>query len=419
MKMKKLFSSLLVTVFAVAMMASGAWAASTVSDGVTLGNSTTPTVLNDLVTELYASELVNKDDGNAEPIIADSGNGTIAFKLGTNIANNTDITISLTNATFGALTDPGDNFYLAVYDEDTDDNLTTDGTFVSGAGKGGVYSNTVSFTTNTALSKDTIVVLVADDDGNATAGVYGGYKLLCDASLAGSTGDITASVTVSGYPAADGSAKIQSYAPQLALQAYGDATLGHIGDDVIDVAANRLKFVGATLDADNSGIAISKKASDFNGGAVAAGDIAKVTLVIAGNFAGVTDPETDVKFADSDNGFTKTYDAAKGTLTCVTTTAEDITKLIAGEKLTITVDGTTALDTRKFTVTGSVEMKSTDNLNTEFTTDVTWAKWSINGAQIVVPYFNTDTTNYGTYVLFNNISTMAADITGDVYSDGG
>ena len=414
--MKKFFSSLMVAVFAVAMMAGGAMAASTVSDGVTIGDNVTFTVLDDLVTEVYASELVDKTDGNTETIVTTGDAGAIAFKLGANVGNNTDITISITNATFGELTAPGDNFYLATYADSADVTLATDGVFVSPAGVGGVFSNTVTFTTNAALPKDTIVVMVGDADGAPAAAVYGDYSLLCNASLAGSAGDITASVTVDGVSAANGSAKIQSYTTQLALQA-DDGTLGDIGDDVIDVNEDRLKFVGALLDADDSGIAISKAVGDFTGAAMVAADINKVTLVIAGDFSAITDPETNVLFATSDN-FTKTYDATASTLTCVTTDATDIAAMITGQSLTLTVDGTTILATRTFTVTGEVDMDSSDFLDTEFTTDVSWAKWGINGYQATMPLLLQSGVQK-TFVKFFNKSTTEAEVFVDVKNDDG
>jgi len=413
--MKKIFSMFFAAFFAVAMMAGGAMAASTVSDGVVLGDNMTPTALVDLDTEVYPSEKVDKTDGNTEAIVSTGDAGAIAFKLGANVGNNSDITISLTNTTFGELLLPGDNFYLAVYAEDADTILATHGTFVSAAGVGGVFSNTVTFTTNAALPKDTIVVMVADDDGDPLLGVYGDYDLLCNASLAGSAGDITASVTVAGVSAANGSAKIQSYTQQLVLQA-DDGALGDIGEDVVDVNEDRLKFVGALLDADDSGIAISKTAGDFNGPVVAA-DINKVTLVIVGDFSAITDPESDVVFATSDS-FTKTYNATAGTLTCVTTDATDIAAMIASQLLTITVDGSTILATRTFTVTGSVDMDSSDFLDTEFATPVTWAKWSINGYQATMPLLLQSGVQK-TFIKFYNKSTTEAEVFVDVKNADG
>lgn len=426
--MKRIFSFLIVAVFAMAMTASSAVAASTLYDGVDL-DGVGATAGTDLVAEDYAMELVDNDAGQSQVILCDGAAewGGIAFKLGDNLPINTELTLTLTNATFDDLQNAGDNFYLVTY-TDTADAAIADGELVSGVPEsGGVFGSNVVFTLTSAVPKDTVVAMIADDNGNLADGPpYGNYALLCSSSINATPGDVTVALAAAGYSAADaGAAAFQSYKRQLVLAPIEQTTtvLGEVGVDTIDVDANRLKFDGDVLLADDSGFCIS---ADTGGPpawttTVVAADIDDMEIVITGNFSGIEDPETDVDLGANPGNWDLAY--TSGVLTATTDVAAAITEALgfaAGTRVFMTVDGVTALATRQFLMTGSVDMADAlDVNNVTLEADVVLGRWNINGYQAKLPYIYASDSTYDTFIKFHNGSGNDANVFADITSDDG
>ncbi|MCK4819408.1 hypothetical protein KA005_26785 [bacterium] len=117
-----------------------------------------------------------------------------------------------------------------------------------------------------------------------------------------------------------------------------------------------------------------------------------------------------------DAGEEFTIDAVNGMKAAISLAGNVV---VAGntDSLLIEVTGTDTLNPQ--TITAKVELALDDENYTSSLFSGDAFEWGINGAQVVVPYLNSDTVNYGTYVLINNTSTLSGDIRGDVYTDGG
>jgi len=92
----------------------------------------------------------------------------------------------------------------------------------------------------------------------------------------------------------------------------------------------------------------------------------------------------------------------------------------AGETATITVNGTDVLQTGDWTTTLKIKANEITPATTEVTLldSETLITWSINGAQFIVPYINTNAA-YGTYLVVTNTSDKDGDMSMDVYADKG
>lgn len=182
-----------------------------------------------------------------------------------------------------------------------------------------------------------------------------------------------------------------------------DANVSTAANATIDVAASRVNFTGSST-ADQIKIGITDDTSLTNSVTLNASDAFSLVL------SGETDGISSATLSQADGGgtvVTGTIDTAADTIT-FSTTGSNVDSGANLNDINITVDGTTTLATRSFTV--AAEMTLSDESVTEglLASGTSAGSWSVNGATVeMINMANSGTSVTTALRLINNDTTDA------------
>jgi len=384
--------------------------------------------VNGTVETVYApqtapTERIDASDGYALEVEAPAQFSGIGFSSDCDISEGQTVTIMLENATFESFSAP-DSFALVQYDDAADAPLVISD-FEPPAGseltfniEGGVL---VGAGTPIGLAKvDTSVTPIEDGVLDEL------YNLVVDPSLAGTGGNVSVSVDVSGGDCADVvSTVFQTYQQQLMIVSLPGGNFveaGQLGQDVIDaIDAERKSFVGSTEIADQARFSITTVDPFVNPDAnwfdlITPGEIEAITLTLSGDFTGIDNPEEDIAVTNPGPAWSLSFDAAASEL-------ELANNLWSGgpKGFNIEVDGETVLNPRAWNLSAVIELAEGAGREGDINLPSTpIAEWIVNGYQTFLPMMRAtadDTTR--TFVKFVNTGLEDVEVFVDVIEEDG
>lgn len=364
--MKKLLYSLIVAVFAMAMMPSSAMAGTiVVTQDFTLAQ------------EMLGDPLDRDLDSAATT--------DLEYVPGFDLVSDTEITFHLSNAAW----DDAAYYLIGVGD-------ATTAVVIVGAAVSVGTNDIVIFLTEKLVSANTYGLGTANTTTIDPASITIDAGVADAAAVQLSVTSVLKGSTAFNVAKADGTAVV-TIADQFAMTCAGTTS-------TIDVEADppRTLFDTAAVTSESPVAFVDNTIDD------------EITLAAADEFTLTLTPSTDFDAVDS-VAFLGVTDT---TFTDQLAILEIAGNVLADGTLTITVDGSTVMETRAFTGSavlnfdGATEIDETYNLGTTHT-------WDINGWQGMVNYMNAN-PNYITFIKISNSSTtQTAQVFVDVFDDDG